>query len=111
SYPSVKKCLLEKFSTGIFYGSVFALNLLNYLHTRSALIINTNKLFTYNITHMKKILLAFVLVSASLAFFSSCTKEYYDMVPSKTLLYEKTSSRYPCEGSDKDRQSTRLNSS
>lgn len=49
---------------------------------------------------MKKILLALVLVSASVAFLGSCTKEYYDMVPSKTFIYEKTSTRYPWEGSD-----------
>lgn len=49
---------------------------------------------------MKKILLALVLLSSSGAFLSSCTKEYYDTVPSKTMIYEKSSSRYPWEGSD-----------
>lgn len=53
---------------------------------------------------MKRILLTLVLATVSAAIFSSCTKEYYDqyydLVPSKTFIYEKTASRYPWEGTD-----------
>ncbi|HMR18250.1 MAG TPA: hypothetical protein PKA53_03025 [Sphingobacterium sp.] len=46
---------------------------------------------------MKRILLALVLATVSTAMLSSCTKEYYEMVPSKTFIYEKTATRYPWE--------------
>lgn len=51
---------------------------------------------------MKKFLLAFFIGSATLAVTSSCTKEYYeeyyDMVPSITMVYERTADQW--EGSD-----------
>lgn len=39
---------------------------------------------------MKRILLALVLATASAAVLSSCTKEYYDTVLSKTMVYERS---------------------
>ncbi|KGE15687.1 hypothetical protein [Sphingobacterium deserti] len=48
---------------------------------------------------MKKILLAFLLGTATLAVGTSCTKEYYDTVlPSFTLVYERTADQW--EGTD-----------
>lgn len=47
---------------------------------------------------MKKILLAFLVGTATLAVTSSCTKEYYeeyyDMVPSITMVYERTANQW-----------------
>ena len=44
---------------------------------------------------MKKILLAFLLGTATLAVGTSCTKEYYDtVVPSITMVYERTASQW-----------------
>lgn len=43
---------------------------------------------------MKKFLLAFLIGMATLAATSSCTKEYYDIVPSITMVYERTASQW-----------------
>jgi len=43
---------------------------------------------------MKKFLLAFVISTATLAMTSSCTKEYYDTVPSITMVYERTANQW-----------------
>lgn len=47
---------------------------------------------------MKRILLSFVLATVSAAILSSCTKEYYetyyDTVPSKTMVYERSASSW-----------------
>ncbi|PRD54748.1 hypothetical protein [Sphingobacterium gobiense] len=47
---------------------------------------------------MKKILLAIFIGTATLAATSSCTKEYYDTVPSITMVYERTADQW--EGTD-----------
>lgn len=44
---------------------------------------------------MKKILLAFLLGTATLAVGTSCTKEYYDtVVPSITMVYDRTADQW-----------------
>ncbi|WP_437921733.1 hypothetical protein [Sphingobacterium sp. LRF_L2] len=43
---------------------------------------------------MKKILLAFLIGTATLAVSSSCTKEYYDVVPSITMVYERDANQW-----------------
>lgn len=43
---------------------------------------------------MKKILLALLIGTATLATTSSCTKEYYDVVPSITMVYTRTASQW-----------------
>lgn len=43
---------------------------------------------------MKKILLALLIGTATLAATSSCTKEYYDVVPSITAVYSRTASQW-----------------
>ena len=52
---------------------------------------------------MKKLLLALVVTTASFFAFTSCTKEYYeeyyDMVPSKTMIYERSASQWEPDGS------------
>lgn len=50
---------------------------------------------------MKRILLAIAIASASLATMSSCTKEYYDMVPSKTMIYERSANQWQGTGNRK----------
>jgi len=47
---------------------------------------------------MKKILLALLIGTATLATTSSCTKEYYDVVPSITMVYERTANQW--QGTD-----------
>ncbi|NGM60451.1 hypothetical protein G5B30_00845 [Sphingobacterium sp. SGG-5] len=51
---------------------------------------------------MKQLLLALVVTTASLLTFTSCTKEYiteqYDMVPSKTMIYERSASQWEPDG-------------
>ncbi|TDS16285.1 hypothetical protein [Sphingobacterium paludis] len=48
---------------------------------------------------MKKILLAFLLGTATLAVGTSCTKEYYDTIfPSFTLVYQRTADQW--QGTD-----------
>lgn len=50
---------------------------------------------------MKRILLALTIGSASLISFTSCTKEYidyYETVPSKTMIYERTASQWQGSG-------------
>lgn len=53
---------------------------------------------------MKKLLLAFVIGTATLAVTSSCTKEYYeeyyDMVPSITAVYTVTGNSWTADGSN-----------
>jgi len=43
---------------------------------------------------MKKILLALLIGTATLATTSSCTKEYYDVVPSITAVYTRTANQW-----------------
>lgn len=55
---------------------------------------------------MKKILLAFALATASLVTFNSCTKEYiteeyYQDVPSKTMIYERVANQWNGSGNRK----------
>ena len=47
---------------------------------------------------MKKILLAFLIGTTTLAVTSSCTKEYYDVVPSITSVYTVTSNNWTADG-------------
>ncbi|HLS96236.1 hypothetical protein BC792_11410 [Sphingobacterium allocomposti] len=47
---------------------------------------------------MKKILLALLIGTATLTVGTSCTKEYYDVVPSITMVYERTADQW--EGTD-----------
>ncbi len=47
---------------------------------------------------MKRFLLAFLIGTAALASTSSCTKEYYDVVPSITMVYERTADQW--QGTD-----------
>jgi len=49
---------------------------------------------------MKRLLLALTIATASFVAFTSCTKEYYDTVLAKTMIYEKTATRYPWQGTD-----------
>ena len=51
---------------------------------------------------MKKILLAFLIGTATLAVTSSCTKEYYDVVPSITMVYERTANQWGVDELDTD---------
>lgn len=43
---------------------------------------------------MKKILLALLIGTATLTVGTSCTKEYYDVVPSITMVYERTADQW-----------------
>ena len=47
---------------------------------------------------MKKFLLALFIGGATLATTNSCTKEYYDVVPSITMVYERTADKW--QGTD-----------
>jgi hypothetical protein len=50
---------------------------------------------------MKKILLAFLLGTATLAVGTSCTKEYYDtVVPSVTAVYQRTADQWQVSSSN-----------
>lgn len=52
---------------------------------------------------MKKLLLTFLIGTATLAMTSSCTKEYYDtVVPSITMVYERTASQWRVDDLDTD---------
>ncbi|PRD45587.1 hypothetical protein [Sphingobacterium haloxyli] len=52
---------------------------------------------------MKKILLAIFIGTATVAVTSSCTKEYYDtVVPSITMVYERTASQWEVDDLDTD---------
>lgn len=46
---------------------------------------------------MKKILLALLIGTATLATTSSCTKEYYDVVPSITMVYQRVANQWESE--------------
>lgn len=48
---------------------------------------------------MKKILLAFLIGTATLGTLSSCTKEYYEMVPSISIIFERNANQW--QGTDK----------
>ncbi len=54
---------------------------------------------------MKRLLLTLTIAATTLAAMTSCTKEYiteeyYDTVPAKTMVYEKTATKYPWQGTD-----------
>src|SRR5690606_16290678 len=52
---------------------------------------------------MKKFLLTFLIGTATLAMTSSCTKEYYDtVVPSITMVYERTANQWRVDDLDTD---------
>jgi len=51
---------------------------------------------------MKKLLLTFLIGTATLAVTSSCTKEYYDTVPSITMVYERTANQWQVDEVDNE---------
>lgn len=84
-----------------FYLAYFLLRTTKLL-TFFNVLLNINKFSHPYTIHMKKILLAFLVGTATLAVTSSCTKEYYDVVPSITMVYQRTANQWGVDELDTD---------